>query len=152
VARSARAQSQEFIFLLASAGAAGGAYGESEGSRVLCQLCDMHSRGLSSRCNARSLDTYAAVQTYQFCYVFSWHLGSLAVLFYGGCMCAQGQMSYAQLTAAYLYSDHVFDSSKVVCEQVASVLENIGTVDTVLKYALGGTCATCACYGFVDHS
>lgn len=48
-------------------------------------------------------------------------------------MTAHGQMTYAQLTAAYLYSDHVFDSAKVVCEQAASVLENVGTVDTVLK-------------------
>lgn len=50
-------------------------------------------------------------------------------------MTANGHMTYAQLTAAYLYSDHVFDSAKVVCEQAASVLENVGTVDTVLKCA-----------------
>lgn len=56
------------------------------------------------------------------------------MLIVGGCLTACGHMTYAQLTATYLYSDHVFDSVKVVCEQAASVLENVGTVDTVLKY------------------
>lgn len=61
-------------------------------------------------------------------------------------MTAQGRMTYAQLTAAYLYADHVFDSSKIVCEQAASVLENIGTVDTVLKCALLATSNSTACF------
>jgi hypothetical protein len=76
------------------------------------------------------------VQSYLFAYIGFWHLGSIVVLVLGGCMTACGHMTYAQLTAAYLYSDHVFDSAKVVCDQAASVLENVGTVDTVLKYVL----------------
>lgn len=48
-------------------------------------------------------------------------------------MTINGTITYAQLTAAYLYSEVVFDSAKTVCDQIASVLENVGTIDTVLQ-------------------
>lgn len=85
------------------------------------------------------------MQSYLFAYIGFWHFGSLVVLVLGGCMCAYGHMTYAQLTAAYLYSDHVFDSAKVVCEQAASVLENVGTVDTVLKCVFLCCCMCTLC-------
>jgi len=50
-------------------------------------------------------------------------------------MTVHGTMTFAQLTAAYLYSEVVFDSAKIICDQLASVLENLGTIDTVLQYA-----------------
>eukprot|EP00892_Ulva_mutabilis_P000549 jgi/Ulvmu1/10495/UM064_0033.1 len=71
--------------------------------------------------------------TYLLGYIGVWHVGSMAVLFVGGCMTVHGSMTFAQLTAAYLYSEVVFDSAKIICDQIASVLENLGTIDTVLQ-------------------
>lgn len=75
------------------------------------------------------------MQTYLLGYIGVWHLGSAVVLFVGGCMTFHGTITFAQLTAAYLYSEVVFDSAKTICEQIANVLENIGTIDTLLQYA-----------------
>lgn len=73
------------------------------------------------------------MQTYLLGYIGVWHCGSMMVLFVGGCMTVHGSMTFAQLTAAYLYSEVVFDSAKIICDQIAGVLENLGTIDTVLQ-------------------
>lgn len=63
-------------------------------------------------------------------------------------MTIYGTISYAQLTAAYLYSEVVFDSAKTICDQIASVLENVGTIDTVLQYVSAPSATDVACQPF----
>lgn len=74
-------------------------------------------------------------------HITTWHVANIFILAVGGAYALAGVISPAQLTAFVMYSDHVLAACLAVCEQIAAILENIGSADAVLKCVPDVCCA-----------
>ena len=62
-----------------------------------------------------------------------WHVGAFLVLAMGVSSALSGLLTVPELTAFILYNDHVAHQARSVCVQIASVLQNLGSIDKILE-------------------
>jgi ABC-type bacteriocin/lantibiotic exporter with double-glycine peptidase domain len=73
------------------------------------------------------------MQAYNFCSYAVWHMGAFALLAIGAAATLSCAITEAELVAFIMYNDHVAYSARTVCVQIAHALQNVGSVEQVLR-------------------
>ena len=80
-----------------------------------------------------TLPVVGYVQAFNFSSYSVWHIGAFLVLALGVAACLAGSLTLPELTAFIMYNDIVAQQARSVCVQIASVLQNVGSVDKILS-------------------